>query len=132
MSKYEEVLNHIKWTLGMSKETAELLEDYADLLAGQTHTDHPLRHYDRTCPACNFVAPTLAELSEKAGDSLMANARFMDELLNAYLSGKLREIGDGEVVVPRKTLAHWRTLVDDNPKDLAPRMDAYLAAKDAK
>ena len=35
MSKYEEVVHHIKWTLGMSKETVELLEDYADLLAEQ-------------------------------------------------------------------------------------------------
>lgn len=21
------------------------------------HTDHPMRHYDRTCPACNTALP---------------------------------------------------------------------------
>ena len=72
------------------------------VLEGAAHTDHPMRHYDRTCPACNPDAPTLAELSAKAGDSLIANARFMDELLNAYRAGRLREIGEGEVVVPKE------------------------------
>jgi len=24
---------------------------------GEVHNDHPLRHYDRTCPACNQPAP---------------------------------------------------------------------------
>jgi hypothetical protein len=30
------------------------------------------------------------------------------------------------VEVPLDTLRHWRVLVDDNPKDLAPRIEAYL------
>lgn len=34
------------------------------------------------------------------------------------------------VVVPRETLKWWRELVDINPQDLAPRMDAMLAAKE--
>ena len=34
------------------------------------------------------------------------------------------------VVVPRATLQWWRDLVDLNPQDLAPRMDAMLAAKE--
>ena len=27
------------------------------VLEGAAHTDHPMRHYDRTCPACNPDAP---------------------------------------------------------------------------
>lgn len=34
----------------------------------ETHTDHPLRHFDRTCPAC------LAENQEEPGDELRAAA----------------------------------------------------------
>ena len=157
---------------------AGMLASYADLLAGQVlegaaHTDHPMRHWDRTCPACNPdqekdtfhcwnvrcqlgkvcvypetscrqpgpAAPTLAELSAKAGESLMANARFMDELLNAYRAGRLHEVGDGEVVVPdgvidcRNTGHHSAQLIFDS----CDKRDAYLefiwdalAAKDAK
>ena len=34
----------------------------------------------------------------------------------------------GYVVVPVKTLEWWRELVDLNPQDLAPRMDARIKA----
>lgn len=36
-----------------------------------THTDHPLRHFDRTCPACtegDTVCPTCGEFSNTAKD----------------------------------------------------------------
>ena len=33
------------------------------------------------------------------------------------------------VSIPLKTLKWWRELVDLNPADLAPRMDAYLTAE---
>jgi len=36
------------------------------------------------------------------------------------------EGSDQYIAVPVDTLKYWRTLVDDNPQDLAPRMDAYL------
>ena len=32
-------------------ETVALLQMWHSAI--RTHTDHPLRHYDRTCPACN-------------------------------------------------------------------------------
>ena len=51
------------------------------------------------------AAPTLAELSAKAGDSLMANARFMDELLNAYRAGRLREVPPMDAEMRRMTYA---------------------------
>lgn len=36
-----------------------------------------------------------------------------------------------DIRVPRRTLKWWRELVDLNPADLAPRMDALLAAPPA-
>ena len=33
---------------------------------------------------------------------------------------------DGYCIVPIATLKHWRELVDLNPKDLAPRIEAYI------
>lgn len=38
------------------------------------------------------------------------------------------EIPEGSVIVPRVTLQWWRQLLDLNPSDLAPRIDAYIAA----
>lgn len=33
---------------------------------------------------------------------------------------------EGYCIVPINTLKHWLELVDLNPKDLAPRIDAYI------
>ena len=35
--------------------------------AGEVHIDHPLRHYDRTCPSCNQGNASQSEKSEVAG-----------------------------------------------------------------
>lgn len=42
----------------LERELAELRKAYQELLDRQiasaiVHSHHPLRHYDRTCPACN-------------------------------------------------------------------------------
>lgn len=38
------------------------------------------------------------------------------------------EIPEGSVIVPLSTLTFWRELVDLNPADLVPRIDAYITA----
>ena len=38
----------------------------------------------------------------------------------------LYELPEGYCIVPIDTLKHWRNLGDLNPKDLAPRIDAYI------
>ena len=80
------------------------------------------------------AAPTLSELSAKAGDSLMANARFMDELLNVYCAGRLREVPEGFVVVPSQpTTAMLDALTDRMWADhtIWTVWRAMLSAKDA-
>ena len=80
------------------------------------------------------AAPTLSELSAKAGDSLMANARFMDELLNVYCAGRLREVPEGFVVVPSQpTTAMLDALTDRMWAEhtIWTVWRAMLAAKDA-
>lgn len=54
-----EIETHLKWNL-LGDDTQEMLRELATLLAERerVHSDHPLRHYDRTCPACN-AAPSI-------------------------------------------------------------------------
>jgi len=65
MSKFTaaEVLQEAKTCRQMTGDRiAEMLRAFATLLAEreQVHTDHPSRHYDRTCPACN-AAPSRSQ-----------------------------------------------------------------------
>ena len=101
-----------------------------DILSGKERkTEWRVRHSPHPP-----VPPTLSELSAKAGDSLMANARFMDELLNAYRAGRLREVPEGFVVVPSQpTTAMLDALTDRMWADhtIWTVWRAMLAAKDA-
>lgn len=44
----------------------------------------------------------------------------------ASLAGKYPGIPEGSAIVPLSTLQWWRKLVELNPTDLAPRIDAYI------
>lgn len=48
-----------------------------------------------------------------------------DMLANAIIAHGIAP-PEGFCIVPIATLKHWRELADLNPKDLAPRIDAYL------
>ena len=67
------------------------------------------------------------------------NIEFVTALVNAYRSGKLREVGDGEVVVPMEpteamlyaTLGCWTTENGGHEACAKDMWKAMLAAKDA-
>lgn len=45
------------------------------------HTDHPLRHYDRTCPGCQYEAQTPKEGLDEATQRVIVAARAMSDWL---------------------------------------------------
>lgn len=55
-----------------------------------SHTDHPMRHWDRACPACNEVASMtekpnalkLANLIDEKGEWFWCNGDYYTELPN--------------------------------------------------
>ena len=82
------------------------------------------------------AAPTLAELDKVAWTTGYMASRFREALVNAYRSGKLREVGDGEVVVPREPTEAMLAAAEKEWRKgcLNPTIhvwDAMLAAKDA-
>lgn len=52
-------------------ERDELVREMAAELQVVEHTDHPLRHYDRTCPACNADAalPPTVKAAQAVADA---------------------------------------------------------------
>ena len=77
---------------------AALRKDAAgQVLDGASVKDAPVAS-ESPAPA----APTLAELDKAAWTTGYMASRFREALVSAYRSGKLREVGDGEVVVPRE------------------------------
>lgn len=79
----------------------------------------------------DLEAWALAEEIEAAEDGLPLTAqRYADiacaltELQHRRARGSV--VAEGWVTIPIETLQWWRELVDQNPPDLAPRMDRYL------
>jgi hypothetical protein len=76
---------------------AEMLRAFATLLAEmeQVHTDHPSRHYDRTCPACN-AAPSSGQLVEVIGEGATPRS---DAIRNLIPEASIAKV-EGIVSVP--------------------------------
>lgn len=76
----------------------------------------------------------LVESIADAFDALIATTKSTPSILNSRGRYELAQAAlsaieaAGSTVLDRQTLQWWRELVDLNPQDLAPRMDARLRA----
>ncbi len=67
-----------------SQREAEVMTD--------THTEHPLRHYDRTCPACNQQFRFNGADYVHARDSARLSGQIL-RVWNVMLDGRWRTLG---------------------------------------
>ena len=94
----------------------------------QTHTDHPMRHWDRTCPAC------VAEAEKQEPVAWMTNSEqdVTAEFLFSHVQTPMHKIP--LYTAPPKR--EWVRLTDEEEIELDEKygddINAYIDARDAK
>lgn len=68
---------------------------------GQAHTDHPLHHYDRTCPACQQESPTVERCDVPDGWQLVPKEA-EDEMLEAWKCQIMVPVGSDPMAKARR------------------------------
>jgi hypothetical protein len=100
------------WCAGWSAAQKEsTLQEISDI-GQKAHTDHPMRHWDRTCPACVAEAePQRPVKSYTGGEPQYATKNELDIADRAYFAGK--QAGAAEAVK-----REWVSLSDDDTEAL--------------
>ena len=103
-----------------------------DAKAAPAHTDHPMRHYDRTCPACNaFVAVPksdindLLEYFEKREDASNEGDGWQGNEEMSFAQ-RLRELIGERAAVPEVSVVADAKPADFDPADIHSQFNACM------